>query len=500
MNHEDAFLQTIVDAPDDDAPRLIFADWLDEHGDPRRAAFIRAQCRLAKLPEECEERYRLEAEEAALLAEMTGGVLDRNHPRWANVPGRWVKDKKPSFERGFVAKLDTTATRFFAHADRVMQAAPIQHLTLGNALYKFEELQHSPHLSRLRSLAITHQRLPDNAVAALVSEPALSGLKALDLTRNRFRIKGAEAIAGSPHLGGLQRLVLNVCYVHDRGPEALAASPHLAGLKRLELAECQIGPRGATALAKSKHLANLEWLDLGQNRLDEAGARALADASGLPNLRHLDVSSVRVRPDGLRALLQNGGLKRLTTLCATLYSADWRGFWSVEPSAHLRGRLELRLNGWEDLLTDEFHDSRLLAACAGLSFLDYGRLGDKGAMKLVASPALAGLRSLELRQCDLTDRTAVAIGQSPHLKGLTRLALPFNRLTRVGIEALVAGPLGRRLTHLDLGGWGIRDDVAEGLTKAKGLDQMERLGLAGLASEHWRAALRERYGWRVTFG
>jgi uncharacterized protein (TIGR02996 family) len=35
MTHDDAFLQAIIERPDDDAPRLIYADWLDERGDPR---------------------------------------------------------------------------------------------------------------------------------------------------------------------------------------------------------------------------------------------------------------------------------------------------------------------------------------------------------------------------------------------------------------------------------------------------------------------------------
>lgn len=32
---EEAFLRAIREAPDDPAPRLIFADWLEEQGDPR---------------------------------------------------------------------------------------------------------------------------------------------------------------------------------------------------------------------------------------------------------------------------------------------------------------------------------------------------------------------------------------------------------------------------------------------------------------------------------
>src|SRR5688572_23204038 len=39
---DEAFIRAIVDAPGDDAPRLVYADWLDERGDPR-GAHLRAE-------------------------------------------------------------------------------------------------------------------------------------------------------------------------------------------------------------------------------------------------------------------------------------------------------------------------------------------------------------------------------------------------------------------------------------------------------------------------
>ena len=46
---EAGFLQDIHAHPEDDTPRLIYADWLDDNHQPARAQFIRLQCRLAKL-------------------------------------------------------------------------------------------------------------------------------------------------------------------------------------------------------------------------------------------------------------------------------------------------------------------------------------------------------------------------------------------------------------------------------------------------------------------
>ena len=46
-----AFLNAISDRPEDDLPRLLYADYLDESGAPERAEFIRVQIELANLPE-----------------------------------------------------------------------------------------------------------------------------------------------------------------------------------------------------------------------------------------------------------------------------------------------------------------------------------------------------------------------------------------------------------------------------------------------------------------
>src|SRR4051812_49564005 len=45
MGDDDAFLRAIADAPADDAPRLVYADWLDEHGQSDQAEYLRLTCR-----------------------------------------------------------------------------------------------------------------------------------------------------------------------------------------------------------------------------------------------------------------------------------------------------------------------------------------------------------------------------------------------------------------------------------------------------------------------
>jgi uncharacterized protein (TIGR02996 family) len=47
VTDRDALLRTIADSPGDDAPRLIYADWCTEHGEPESGEFIR---RLLQTP------------------------------------------------------------------------------------------------------------------------------------------------------------------------------------------------------------------------------------------------------------------------------------------------------------------------------------------------------------------------------------------------------------------------------------------------------------------
>jgi len=50
MTDRDALWAAVMAAPNDDAPRLVYADWLDEHGEADLAAFVRVQCELARIP------------------------------------------------------------------------------------------------------------------------------------------------------------------------------------------------------------------------------------------------------------------------------------------------------------------------------------------------------------------------------------------------------------------------------------------------------------------
>jgi uncharacterized protein (TIGR02996 family) len=58
-DEREAHLRAIFDAPQDDLPRLVFADWLEEHREPEWAELIRLQCQQQTAPHAFEREQEL---------------------------------------------------------------------------------------------------------------------------------------------------------------------------------------------------------------------------------------------------------------------------------------------------------------------------------------------------------------------------------------------------------------------------------------------------------
>ena len=66
MTDGDALLAAITALPDEDVPRLAYADWLTENGRAEEGEFIRVQCRLAAIAPDDPEYPELLAREKEL--------------------------------------------------------------------------------------------------------------------------------------------------------------------------------------------------------------------------------------------------------------------------------------------------------------------------------------------------------------------------------------------------------------------------------------------------
>lgn len=145
MTHEEAFLQSIVENPDDDTPRLIFADWLEENGQGERAEFVRVQCELAK---PCRLGYsdRFHVDDACASCDPLWNrerVLSASCREWANLPalgspwfidyhGPKIRGQPPRalFVRGFVEQIAISTVNFLAHGRSLVRAAPLRQVRL----------------------------------------------------------------------------------------------------------------------------------------------------------------------------------------------------------------------------------------------------------------------------------------------------------------------------------------------------------------------------------
>lgn len=94
---EMALLEGVMSRLREDHPRLVYADWLDDHGQEDRGDFIRVQCELAATEIGTAERGELRGREGRLLRDDT--VV------WFPIPqlrrhqeARWATDRLATFE------------------------------------------------------------------------------------------------------------------------------------------------------------------------------------------------------------------------------------------------------------------------------------------------------------------------------------------------------------------------------------------------------------------
>ena len=491
MNAEEAFLQSVLDDPLSDTPRLVFADWLEDHDQPARAAFIRAQCRLVTLDEDDPARLALRRDESAYLPRARELLGEKG-------PGRlpaWVLREHLVFERGFPARLQTTANRFVKGADALMRAAPIQHLTLGNAIHCPEALAACSYLARIRSLDLPRGGLSGEEMEVLAASRQLAGLTRLGLRENRAGIEGGTVLADSATLAGLRSLDLAGNLLFDRGTEALAASKYLTRLESLDLGHCLVGPRGVVALAGSSNLTGLHELNLAINRIGDRGAETLARSPHLEKLVRLNVSANHLTKAGARALLTSTALTSLARLDLTRAALD-DTFWTIVPAPQMSGRLHLTVSDVRTP-TPALMESPLLARCAGLTLLG-GRGGLLDVGLLARSPVLANLRELGLT-VSLGLEAIRALARSPHLGRLRRLSRAGVYLSLPETTALLEAPWLAQLTHLALN-VGARVGLLDELARCPALENILELRLVNTGYIHSfvnRHPLLERFGTRV---
>src|SRR5688572_79052 len=107
-----ALLQAVIANPDDDLPRLVYADWLEEHDQSERAQFIRLQCELAEVG----PRTR----RGRVLRKLERELFEQCRFEWQN--SSHIKTYgKEIYRRGFLEYARVTAAGFLRHGQKLFR-------------------------------------------------------------------------------------------------------------------------------------------------------------------------------------------------------------------------------------------------------------------------------------------------------------------------------------------------------------------------------------------
>lgn len=389
---ERAFLRAIRAEPHDDALRLIYADWLDERGDPR-GEFIRIQCALAKLPINDPLQAELTSREQTLRDEHE---VEWSRPLHGLVSG-W------EFVRGILESVSLSAGAFLEHAVEIVRRAPVRRFRIFEAGTCFAQLVRSSRLGLARELDLCGNDLGNGGINLLIRSPHLSRVHSLDLSFNGISDTGLLVLGTAENLPGLRELSLN-----DNGPfgrrgmAALAESPDLRGLHVLDLSGCGLDANALGGLLIPGAFPRLRWLGLQADRLGDDGAVLLSRTPMFERLLRqtgqLDLSENEIGPIGTRALATCPALVHVRTCDLSGNLLGDEGVDILLDSPYLRSLTELTLRG--------------------------NRIGDAGGIRIAESELLRQLSHLDLTDNALSATGLDAIRQSPHLDWRATVDLP----------------------------------------------------------------------------
>jgi len=314
MSDHDTFLASICANPDDDAPRLIYADWLEEQGDSTRAEFIRLQIEHAHLTSDSNRREWIESRLKKLERAF--------RKQWAE-PLKGMADSCEFF-RGFVMSVTMPAERFPICAEALFRLSPVRSITFKSPVGFMHRVANCPFLERLSvvkflsfynvaveaissgdpfspmatTIGVPDDRIGDIDLHALITSPFATRLTWLYLDGGNISTDGLQLLLRSPIASQLTLLNLHGNRIGDEGVRMIAECETLQNLERLDVSNVGAGmtlgelflrtlnylrrsrtestePSPVQLLAASKNLPKLQMVNFRGNRLFDADRRAL---------------------------------------------------------------------------------------------------------------------------------------------------------------------------------------------------------------------------------
>jgi uncharacterized protein (TIGR02996 family) len=552
------FLRAIRAKPEDDLPRLVYADALEESGASERAEFIRVQVALANTPEH-DPQFRL-------LEDREHELLGKNEKAWVGT----IREHVPewTWRRGFVDELIASERQLTWLSDVDLAHQAITKIDITNHADFEGEYPLSEQLfcSTLQRLSINGPFRAEAVIPLLQCENlelrefqttnTPDTEEVLDLVRftslrssltnfEWVRPDNQDLVANPVHdfdisdlselfdQNQLQTLSLHAAQIIGKQLSRFLNTSAATGLKCLDVSHNPLEPDAYQAF----HTANchLEELDVTSTPLAAISLLPLLSCSSLSGLKRFGVNGTGSARMNLEVIAKSKYWTQAEQLNATYGTIQAS---TLEPltkcgSLNLRhlelGGNYLRTEGvrylceapwadsliylslWNNYLDDEscevlaksgrFKNMRSLQLTqnnARQRDSNGEQITDRGIIQLCKSPALANLRMLALGHNEISDAAVAAIFKAP----FTLSALHLNRtnITKHSIKTMVLSPKLARLNTLDLSdNPNLGGMVLMPLAQSPYLSPLCELDVSGIEL-NWAVvdAFRERLGCRLT--
>jgi uncharacterized protein (TIGR02996 family) len=400
MNPEAAFLRAIAENPDEDLPRLLYADWLEEQGsaeEQARAEFIRLQCALEAMSPADEQAPPMRRREQELFEQIWPDLVMPVRKVFQLLPSNFRSPERPKgnfltnwlgfstgsqlvdslhsggearlelvprestdeakryphsiasveFRRGFIDDLTVRASdRPDLEAwGRLSDEFEPRGLTLveGDWLEVWAEL---PIIPRLKKLSFIYERPQgtSDAVMSLFNFTDPLCLRELELHQAPFDRELLQQFFDSWLVRQLHTLRWTA-----QDPDEVLVFAHqqpLTRLHTLDLSHSLCHSLGVCHLASSRAFESLQVLDLSHCSVGDTGLRALARCGHFPNLRQLHLQENRLGEYSVRNLANGTGLGSLKLL-------NLAGNPKLDESAAYALAESVSLSSLETLIVDE---------------------------------------------------------------------------------------------------------------------------------------------------
>ena len=344
LKAQEPFLAEIRENPDDPAGYAVFADWLEEKGDPR-GEFMNIQLQLENEKLRAPSRKKLQDQEKALLkkhqrdwlGDLAPFLLDNNR-----TPHRKQPMVSWRFARGFL----DSVTVHYAKPDFIQALKKSSHANMLREL-RIRELPYAEDLmERFDEYADKDWDWTDNPSLSALMGSQFENLRVFEIDEDEkpdlghpschIKAEGVEKV-----IRKMPRLETLVLEAHRVNTEAVfkLKMPHLRFLKVHHTRNYALA-----TLARNKSMTNLERIWFYPHALEHdepyirfADVKALCRSKNLTSLQHLSLYLTDSGDEGIKELIKSGLLARLKTLDMRLGSVTDEGaeLLAAEDLSHL---------------------------------------------------------------------------------------------------------------------------------------------------------------------